>query len=620
MGKTIGVWFRKCLRLTDNLPLLDACSKADNVVCFFVLDPWFETSKVGVNRFRFLLESLTDLDAQLQKKHKSRLLILKGKPEEVISKLVGGGGGSGPSSPSKGNSPSKLTPNVNKINFKLDKLVFEFDSEPYALIRDQKAQDICKKQNVGCEVFQNGHTLMDLSEVMKAFKTDKKQKPPTDMNGITKMVKKFTKTPESAKKINIPMWKPAPTKIPPLPSSVTAGNFGVPQLSDVGYSKEEIEFSNKGMSRKQFPGGEQEALKRLQARVSSQTSYVCQFEKPRTSSTNQKSASQMKLSEKESNWTEPSTTGLSPYLKFGCISVKHLWHETQKCYDKAPGGKHAIPPMSLHGQLLFREMFYVLGYVVPNWDKPDNNAMCKPIAWQTPKNDKFLTAWKEGKTGYPYIDALMRQLKETGWMHHLGRHAVSCFLTRGDLYQHWTYGRDHFDKLLLDADWSLNNGNWLWLAGVAPFSMPFFRVYSPTPDDKSSLNVEQTGEFVKRFVPELKNVPSKFIYKPWLMNAEVQKQANCVLGKDYPYPIVDHGKASKANLNAFKISSDEIKVGKKAASPKRIAGTPGVAEFEIPAGKGAGGGSSGTGAGNKRQMKVTEFFSGGPAAKKRKSG
>merc|ERR1711988_1776457 len=126
--------------------------------------------------------------------------------------------------------------------------------------------------------------------------------------------------------------------------------------------------------------------------------------------------------------------------------------------------------------------------------------MCKDIDWDKP-NKEFLEAWEKGKTGYPYIDALMRQLKQTGWMHHLGRHAVSCFLTRGDLYQHWKFGRDVFDKKLLDADWSLNNGNWLWLAGVAPFSMPWFRIYSPK---------------------------------------DVQEKARCIIGKDYPGPIVDH--------------------------------------------------------------------------------
>ena len=99
--------------------------------------------------------------------------------------------------------------------------------------------------------------------------------------------------------------------------------------------------------------------------------------------------------------------------------------------------------------------------------------MCKDIDWDTDEAaEKRFEAWEQGKTGYPLIDAAMRQLREQGWLHHLARHAVSCFLTRGDLYVHWTRGRDVFDRDLLDADWAINNFNWLGLAGVAPWSPP----------------------------------------------------------------------------------------------------------------------------------------------------
>lgn len=167
---------------------------------------------------------------------------------------------------------------------------------------------------------------------------------------------------------------------------------------------------------------------------------------------------------------------------------------------------------------------------------------------------------RNGQTGYPFIDALMRQLNETGWMHHLGRHACACFLTRGDLYVHWTAGRDVFDELLLDADWSLNNSNWLWLAGVAPFSAPYFRVYSPVPGPKASVNAEQkTGNFIRTFVPELKNMPLKYIYKPWEAPANIQQQAKCVVGKDYPARIVIHEDVKDANIARFKQALDRFK-------------------------------------------------------------
>jgi len=284
---------------------------------------------------------------------------------------------------------------------------------------------------------------------------------------------------------------------------------------------------------------------------------------------------------------KPDTTGLSPYVKFGSLSVRTFWHEIGKCYEKGltmnPSVQHALPPTSLHGQLMFREQFYVLGLSVPNFDKTSGNPMCKDIVWDSP-NKQLLEAWEKGNTGYPYIDALMRQLNQTGWMHHLGRHAVSCFLTRGDMYQNWTHGRDVFDKLLLDADWSLNNGNWLWLAGVAPFSMPYFRVYSPIPGKGNSLNADtETGEFVKYFVPELKDMPAKYIYEPFSAPLDVQKKAGCVIGKDYPAPVVIHKDVKDKNMSKFKAGLDKLRRG-PAAAPKRAKVDMGK-DHTVPAGK-----------------------------------
>ena len=140
-------------------------------------------------------------------------------------------------------------------------------------------------------------------------------------------------------------------------------------------------------------------------------------------------------------------------------------------------------------------------------------------------------------------------------MHHLGRHAVSCFLTRGQLWQHWRLGRSVFDQKLIDSDWALNNGNWLWLSGVAPFSMPYFRLYNPCPDQKSSLNVEtKTAEFIKFWVPELKNFTAQYIYEPHLAPDSVQTSCNCLIGVDYPSPIVDRKTSAKENLAKFKSS------------------------------------------------------------------
>jgi len=470
---------------------------------------------------------------------------------------------------------------------KLDHLFREFDSGPGALARDAIADAACVKAGVESCVF-GGHTICDLAAVKQNI-ASKKYKPPTSMAMIQKLVKFETGSSDLNKLERVPLPKPAPTKLGNLPASVAKAFSGkcdskktpfIPSIADL-YPKEKPH----PLSELQFPGGETEALRRLEAKVSApgQGEYVRRFEKPMTSSTNVRTKSNG-----GDDWTAPDTTGLSPYIMMGCLSVRQLWHAVQKQYDAKPGNTHSQPPTSLHGQLLFREMFYVLSACTENWDKPAQNVMCKDVRWGggdgASSNGAVLTgkehqarllAWQEGKTGYPYIDALMRQLKATGWMHHLGRHAVSCFLTRGDLWVSWTHGRDWFDKQLLDGDWALNNGNWMQLAGVAPFSPPWFRVYSPTPPvtgKQSSLNAEQSGDFVRFWIPELKKMPTRYIYNPSAAPLAVQQGANCIVGKDYPAPIVPHSSECQKNLDLLKENK----------GPREAAGTPRGRTFKHP--------------------------------------
>lgn len=477
----------------DNAALIQATRESDRVIPFFILDPFFDRTHVGVNRYQFLLQSLGDLDDHLRTLHGSRLLVLQGHPERVLQDIFEG-----------------------KAPFSITDLFWEIDSEPYARRRDAQVREIARKFGVRTKSF-TGHTLLDLEATVAApgFKA------PISMRDIQSLIQKQGPIPEPHPEV----------RVPPL----HVQGFEVPHIS---------EFYDEPPTSSGFPGGEREALRRLSV-VCHDTQYVCQFEKPKTASTGQP----------RKPW-EPSTTGLSPYFKFGCLSVRTAWHAFAKCYE---GRRHSQPPQSLHGQLLFREMFYVLASSVPNFDQAVDNPMCKIIPWDD--DPTLFHAWAVGKTGYPFIDALMRQLRTTGFIHHLGRHAVACFLTRGDLWQHWTRGRDVFDELLLDADWAVNNGNWLWLAGVAPFSAPYFRVYDPCPGPRSSLNAEQTGEFVRHFVPELRGMPDQYIYRPWEAPTEVQRKAGCIVGVDYPAPVVDHKAAREANLKRFKDALDALAVG-----------------------------------------------------------
>eukprot|EP00451_Oxyrrhis_marina_P003790 CAMPEP_0204276956 /NCGR_PEP_ID=MMETSP0468-20130131/29025_1 /ASSEMBLY_ACC=CAM_ASM_000383 /TAXON_ID=2969 /ORGANISM="Oxyrrhis marina" /LENGTH=522 /DNA_ID=CAMNT_0051253665 /DNA_START=12 /DNA_END=1580 /DNA_ORIENTATION=+ len=516
-----AVWFRRGVRLHDNPALCRAC-ELGNVIPVFILDPHFvEPHRIGVNQFSFFRQALVDLDEQLRVLG-SRLVVLRGEPEKVWQDVFQG-----------------------KCSFKVSTLLFEKDTSPYSMQRDEKVTALAGKHGVKVETF-TSHTMLDIVATcnMPGFKA------PTNNKGIEMLIGKA--------------GVPQPLDVPQIPACKIKG-YEMFTMKELKYPAEPTHTTK---------GGEREGLAIL-AKVCGDTKYVCGFNKTKTSSTQEHTSPKLDAS---------LTTGLSPYLMSGAVSVRMVYHKVKAAIA---GKAHTQAPESFLGQIYFREMFYILGHSTPNFDK-DTNKYCLQVPWGA--DNAKLAAWQEGKTGYPYIDALMRQLNQTGWMHHLGRHAVACFLTRGDLWQSWEAGRDYFHKQLIDADGALNNGNWMGLAGVAPWSAPWFRIYSPIPDGKSALNVEMDGAFVRKFVPELKDMPTQYLFKPWEAPAAVQAKAKCVVGKDYPKPVVDHAKARNDNLASFKAATQARaaaagKEPKAKAAPKARAGAKRAAVQNGPAAK-----------------------------------
>jgi len=225
--------------------------------------------------------------------------------------------------------------------------------------------------------------------------------------------------------------------------------------------------------------------------------------------------------------------------------------------------KHCLTPLSLQGQILWRDFFYTVSAYTPNFTTMKGNPICLQISWDS--NDDYLTRWTEGRTGYPWIDAIMRQLQREGWIHHLARHAVACFLTRGDLWLSWEAGQQVFEQHLLDADYSMNAGNWMWLSASA-FYHHYNKMFHPVQFGK---RLDPSGDFVRKYVKELESFPTKYIYDPWKAPLEIQKQARCIIGKDYPKPIINHYEATVKNLarmkafrasqaNTIKLTSDSF--------------------------------------------------------------
>ena len=168
------------------------------------------------------------------------------------------------------------------------------------------------------------------------------------------------------------------------------------------------------------------------------------------------------------------------------------------------------------------------------------------IPWDS--NSEALAKWANAQTGFPWIDAIMTQLREEGWIHHLARHATACFLTRGDLWVSWEDGMKVFDELLLDADWSVNAGTWMWLS-CSSFFQQFFHCYCPV---KFGRKADANGDFIRRYLPVLKNFPTRYIHEPWTAPDAVQKSAKCIIGHDYPKPMCNHEYVSKLNMERMK--------------------------------------------------------------------
>jgi len=226
------------------------------------------------------------------------------------------------------------------------------------------------------------------------------------------------------------------------------------------------------------------------------------------------------------------TSKLSPYLHFGQLCPHEIWHAVK--------GKEAYTR-----QLFWREFGTYFLFHFPDAQKKNWNHKFDKFLWD--KNPRLYEKWTEGRTGYPIVDAGMRQLYETGWMHNRLRMIVASFLIK-DLFIHWTYGEKWFWDTLVDADMANNILGWQWTAGSGPDAAPYFRIFNPTLQGK---RFDPHGEFVKEYLPELRDLPEKWIHQPWKAPKEVLEKAGIHLGKDYPLPVVEHEKAREEALKRF---------------------------------------------------------------------
>jgi deoxyribodipyrimidine photo-lyase len=309
---------------------------------------------------------------------------------------------------------------------------------------------------------------------------------------------------------------PAPRQIPTPP--------GIPS--------EAIPVGDPNLKGRLFSAGELEAQHRLDTFIGGHNAPVFTYEENRN-----------RLDFEE-------TSMLSPYLRFGMLSARQAlnaaWQAEARAWDQS---SHRGTETWLN-ELIWREFYQSILYHFPEVRCGSFRPEMSRIRWIN--DEAHFSAWKDGQTGYPIVDAAMRQLVQEGWMHNRVRMIVASFLTK-DLSIDWRWGERHFMQHLVDGDPAANNGGWQWVAGTGIDAAPYFRVFNPVLQSKK---FDPDGTFIRRFVPELERVPMEFIHEPWKMPFVLQKEIGCIIGKDYPVPIVDHSMTRKRVLNAYKLRGE----------------------------------------------------------------
>ncbi|KAJ9609165.1 hypothetical protein H2200_006937 [Cladophialophora chaetospira] len=577
-GPRVIYWFRTDLRLHDSPALTHALSLNPSILIpLWTWDPHYVYRQRGsANRWNFLVECMKDLSQSLTKlNERQRLWVVRSAPGKVFKYLF--------------------------EKWKIDVLVFEKDTDAYGRMRDEEVTKIAEECGVKV-VSVSGRTLFDSEEVV----SKNCGKPTMSMAQLLKAVAKIDdgvpkKPVEAPKSLPDPLNEEEMDlseleKKLELQRRKEQGEPGWPRVDGLDYNavqrtsdKEERQYScglmgpNRDFSvptleemgfdaasvTTPHTGGETAGLAQLAKHVANEE-YISTFEKPATAPT---------------AFDPPATTVLSPHMHFGSVSCRKYWWDVQVVIERRQKEKKHVSqrPVNIPGQLLFRDMYFGAHCQVGIYfGQQIGNPVARFIPWhlqsryQTgpdgklvtdgtyivddPKAEEYFQRWKHGRTGFPWIDALMRQLKQEGWIHHLGRHAVACFLTRGGCYVSWERGAEVFEEWLVDHEVACNAGNWMWLSCTAFFSQ-FYRCYSPIAFPKKW---DPEGNFVRRYVSELKSFDKKYIYEPHKAPIADQKAWGCLIKGDedgkgqngeyttYPKPMFDFDERRRFCIDQMK--------------------------------------------------------------------
>jgi deoxyribodipyrimidine photo-lyase len=230
------------------------------------------------------------------------------------------------------------------------------------------------------------------------------------------------------------------------------------------------------------------------------------------------------------------TSRLSADLHYGCVSAREAYRRADR---RKPGHD------TFAKELVWRDFYLHVMAAWPEVAQTEFNPAMRSLPWRGESAE--VDAWRDGRTGFPIVDAAMRQLRTESWMHNRARMVVASFLCK-DLLVDWRIGEAHFLRHLVDGDIASNNGGWQWAAGTGTDPQPFFRIFNPVLQGEK---FDPEGTYVRRYVPELRPVPDRWLHKPWEMPAEVAEGCGVRIGVHYPEPIVDHAEARREALAWF---------------------------------------------------------------------
>jgi deoxyribodipyrimidine photo-lyase len=483
------VWFRRDLRTGDNAALYYALRHCERVWCAFV----FDTT---------ILQPLIDWaharDDQKSKVQDRRIEFILASLEELDASLKKGGGGlivlHGDPAEEIPKLAAQLEVEAVFTNHDYEPVAIERDETVAERLADEKRQLLTFKDQV---IFERDELLNGQGKPFAVFTPYK--------NAWLKKLTPFDLKPypveRYAKSLARPPHKPEHTW---------------PTLGKMGFAPGKLAEAqmSAGMS------GAQALLEDFLTRIDS---YADRRDFP----------------------AARGTSHLSVHLRFGTVSIRTLARLAHQM-SLQPDGQGAATWLS---ELVWRDFYFMILAHHPHIAKGESfKREFDAVRWETGKHaDALFVAWCDGRTGFPLVDAAMRQLNQTGFMHNRLRMVTASFLAK-DLGIDWRRGERYFEEKLNDFDFSANNGGWQWAASTGCDAQPWFRIFNPVTQSEK---FDPQGLFIKRFVPELEKVPAKWIHAPWQADREDLQDWGVVLGKEYPQPVVDHAEARQQTLERY---------------------------------------------------------------------